>query len=49
MYSRTSKLRVERDLVPDPETLHFEHFFGQLSFNLKYTKKKKKKKKKKAR
>ena len=36
-----------RDPVPDPETLPFKYFFGQLSFYLKKQKTKKNKKKKK--
>ena len=36
-----------RDPVPDPETLPFKYFFGQLSFDLKKQKNKKNKKKKK--
>ena len=34
--SGTGPLDYEsRDPVPDPETLPFKYFFGQLSFNLK--------------
>ena len=48
--SGTGPLDYEfRDPVPDPETLPFKNFFGQLSFYIKkkQTKKTKKKKKKK--